>query len=92
MTEINHAEGTEFAKVITKIIMKESIIIHFRTMEIGENIKIIIQTNIGMKISMIVIDLMIQIIPKVEIGHMTETNHIVETGHIVEIGTIHKNT
>ena len=75
--------------------MKESIIVHFRTMEIGENIKIIIKTIIGMKISMIVIDLMIQIILMVEIGHMTETHHIVETrttlentkktGHTLEI-------
>ena len=45
-----------------------------------------------MKISMIVIDLMIQIIPKVEIGHMTEMIYIVETGHILETGTIAKNT
>ena len=61
-------------------------------MEKGENIKIIIKTSIGMKISMIVIDLMIQIIPKVEIGHMTETGHIAGRGHIVETVTIHKNT
>ena len=37
VTKINHAEGTDHQS-ITKIIMKESIIIHFRTMEIGENI------------------------------------------------------
>ena len=37
MTEINHAEGID-CQNITKIIMKESIIIHFRTIEIGENI------------------------------------------------------
>ena len=53
------------------MIMKESIIIHFRTMEIGENIKIVIKTSIGMKISMIVIDLMIWIIPIVETHHET---------------------
>ena len=35
MTKISHAEGTD-CQGITKIIMKESIIIHFRTMEIGE--------------------------------------------------------
>ena len=64
------------------MIMKETIIIHFRTMEIEENIKIVMKTSIGMKISMIVIDHMIQIIPNVEIGHMTETGHIVETGTI----------
>ena len=52
----------------------------------GENIKIVIKTSIGMKISMVLIDPMIQIIHKVEIGHMTET------GHIVEIGTTPKNT
>ena len=94
MTEINHAKGIDHQS-ITKMIMKESIIAHFRTMEIGENIKISIKTNIGMKIPMIVIDLMIQIILMVEIGHMTETGHIVETGttpentketgHILEI-------
>ena len=52
--------------------MKESIIIHFRTMEIRENIKRAIKTSIGMKISMIVIDLI-------------WTTLLVETGHIVEI-------
>ena len=85
MTEINHTEGID-CQSITKMIMKESIIIHFRTMEIGEIIKIIIRTNIGMKISMIVIDLMIWIILMVEIWHMTDT------GHIVETGTTPKNT
>ena len=49
-------------------------------MEIGEDINIIIKTSIGMKISMIVIDLMIHLILMVERGHMTETGHIVETG------------
>ena len=77
MTKINHADGTDCQGII-KIIMKESIIIHFRPMEIGENIKRVIKTSIGMKISMIVMDLMIQIIPQVEIGHMTETGHILE--------------
>ena len=72
MTEISHAEGADHLS-ITKMIMEESIIIHFRTMEIRENIKRVIKTSIGMKISMIVIDLIIQIIL------------IVETGHIVEI-------
>ena len=72
---------------ITKMIMKESIIVHFRTMEIEENIKIIIKTSIGMKISMVVIDLMIQIILIVDIGHMTETDHTIKIGHIVETGT-----
>ena len=38
MTKISHAEGTDHQD-ITKIIMKESIIIHFKTTEIGENIK-----------------------------------------------------
>ena len=80
MTKINHAEGTDHQS-ITKIIMKESIIIHFRTMEIGENIKMVIKTNIGMKISMIVIDLMIWMILMVEIGHIVETGHIVEIDH-----------
>ena len=79
VTEINYAKGMD-CQSITKITMKKSITVHFRTMEIGENIKIIIKTSIGMKISMIMIDPMIWIIPKVEIGHMTETGHIVETG------------
>ena len=79
MTEINHAEGIDLQN-ITKMIMKESIIVHFRAMEIGENTKIIIKTNIGMNFSMIMIDLMIWIILMVEIGHTTETGHIVETG------------
>ena len=74
MTEINHAEGRD-CQSITKMIMKESVIIHFRTMEIGENIKIVIKTSIGMKISMIVIDLMIWIILIVETGHIVETDH-----------------
>ena len=34
MTKINHSEGTDHQS-ITKLIMKESINIHFRTMEIG---------------------------------------------------------
>ena len=79
MTKVNCAEGTNHQS-ITNIIMKESIIIHFRTMEIGENIKIIMKTNKGIKFSMIVIDLMIWIILMVEIGHVVETGHIVETG------------
>ena len=94
MTEKNHAKGID-CQSITKMIMKESIIVHFRTVEIGENIKIIIKTSIGMKISMIVIDLMIWIILMVEIGNMTETGHTVgtgttpentkETGHTLEL-------
>ena len=79
MTEINHAKGID-CQSITKMILKGRIIVHFRTMEIGENIKIVIRTNIGMRISMVVTVLI------VEIGHMTET------GHIVETGTTPKNT
>ena len=85
MTEINHAKVIDHQS-ITKMIMKESIVMHFRTMEIGENIKIIIKSSIEMKTSMMVIDLMIWIILMVENGHMTET------GHIVETGTTPKNT
>ena len=85
MTKINCVEGTDHQST-TKINMKESIIIHFRTMEIEENIKIIIKTSIGMKISMTMIKLMIWIILIVEIGHMTEM------GYIIETGTIPKNT
>ena len=77
MTEINYAEGID-CQNITKMVMKESIIAHFRTMEIGENIKIIMKISLGMKISMILIDPMIWMIHKVEIEHMTETGHIVE--------------
>ena len=84
MAEINHAKGIH-CQSITKMIMKESIIVHSRTMELGENIKIITKTSIGMKISMIVIDLMIWIILMVEIGHMTETGHMVEAGTSPEI-------
>ena len=73
MTEINHAEGRNH-QGITKLIMKESIIIHFSTMEIRENIKRVIKTSIGMKISMIVIDLTIWIILIVETGHIVETD------------------
>ena len=79
MTDRNHAKRID-CQSFTKIIMKKSIIIHFRTMEIGEYIKIIIMTNIGIKISMIMIDSMIWIILMAEIGHMTEAGHIVETG------------
>ena len=82
MTEINHAERIDHQSITKKRILKGSIMIHFRTMEIGENIK----TSIGIKISMIMIDLMIWITLKVEIGHMTVT------GHIVETGTAPKNT
>ena len=71
MTEINHAEGRD-CQSTTKMIMKEIIIIHFRTMEIGENIKRVIKTSIGMKISMIVIDLMMWTILMVETGHIVE--------------------
>ena len=74
MTKINHAEGTDHQS-ITKIIIKGSIITHFRTMEIGENIKIIIKTNIGMKFSMVVLDLMIWMILMVEICHIVEIDH-----------------
>ena len=49
MTKIRHAEGTDHQD-ITKIIMKESIIMHFKTIEIGENIKKVIKTSIGKKI------------------------------------------
>ena len=45
---------------------RDRIIVLFRTMEIGENIKIIIKTNIGLKSSTIEIDL------------MTKMSHIVE--------------
>ena len=42
MTEINHAEGRD-CQGITEMTIKESIIIHFRTMEIGENIRRVIK-------------------------------------------------
>ena len=81
MTKINCEEGTD-CQSTTKINMKESIIIHFRIMEIGENIKIIIKNYIRMKIYMT----MINPIWTVLLGHMTET------GYIIETGTIPKNT
>ena len=71
MTEINHAQRRDW-QGFTKMIIKESIIIHFRTMEIRENIKIVIKTSIGMKISMIVIDLMAWIILMVVTGHIID--------------------
>ena len=70
MTEINHVKGID-CQSITKMIMKESIIAHFKTMEIGENIKIFIKTNIGMKSSMIEIDYMIEMILIVKIDCKT---------------------
>ena len=79
MIEINYAEGIDHQS-IAKMTMKKSITMHFRAMEIEENIKILIKTSIAMRISMILIDPMIQMIYKVEIGQMTETGHIVETG------------
>ena len=42
------------------------------------------KTGIGMKISMIVINPIIQTVLIVEIGHMTETGYIIETGTIPE--------
>ena len=48
MIEINYAKGIDHQS-ITKIIMEWSITIHFRTMEMGKNIKIILKTSIGMK-------------------------------------------
>ena len=54
---------------ITKMVIKRRTITISRTREIGENIKITIKTNIGVKISMIVIDPVIQMIHIVEIGH-----------------------
>ena len=75
MTEINCVEGIDHQS-ITKITTKEKIIIHFSTMEIGENIKIIIKTNIGIRISMIVMDPMIWMILTVEKGHIVEIDHV----------------
>ena len=51
MTGMNHTEGIDHQS-ITKMIMKESIITHFRTMEVEEIINIIIRTN--MKESIII--------------------------------------
>ena len=84
---IIHFRTTEAGEIIIIIIwtnMKEGFIIHFRTMDIGQNIKIVMKTGIGMKISIIVIDLMIQIIVQVEIGHMTETGHIIDRDYSQE--------
>ena len=91
MKEIGPIVGIDH-KNTTKMTIEEKIIALFGTMEIGENIKIIIGTNIGIKISMIVIDPMIQIILMEEIGHMTETDHTIGRGHIVETRTTPENT
>ena len=71
MTEINHANRIDHQDT-TKMTIKERIIALFRTMEIGENIKIIIKTNIEMKSSTTEIDLMTEMIHIVEIGLMVE--------------------
>ena len=91
MKEIGLFAGIDYENT-TKMTIEEIIIALFRTMEIGENIKIIIKTNIGIKISMIVIDPMIQIILMAEIEHMTETDHTIGIGHIVETRTTPTNT
>ena len=85
MKEIGPIEGID-CQSIMEITMKKSITMHFRTMEIEENIQIIIKTSIGMNISAIIIDPIVQIILMIEIQHMTET------GHIVERGTTPQNT
>ena len=73
MKEIGPIAGKDCQNT-TKMIIKDRIIVLFRTMEVGENRKIIIiRTNIGTEISI------------VEIDHMTEMIHIVEIGLIVEI-------
>ena len=66
MKEIGPIAGID-CKNTTKMIIKERIIVLFRTIEIGENIKIIVRTNIGMKSSTIEIYLMIEMSHIVEI-------------------------
>ena len=81
---IIHFRTMEVGEIINIIIgtsMKEGFIIHFRTLEIEKILKIVMKTSIGMKISMIVIDLMIWMILMVEIGHIVETGYIVEIDH-----------
>ena len=79
------------------MIMKESIIAHFRTMEIGENTKMVIKTNIGMimKESIIAhfrtmeIGENTKIIIKTKIGmkfSMIMTDHMIWIILMVEIG------
>ena len=91
-----------------KMTIERRIIAISKTREIGENIKTIIKTNIGInckitmkeivpiaetdhivetdhRISMIVIDPMVQMIHIAEMGYMTETNHTIRIGHIAEI-------
>ena len=66
MKEIGPMVGID-CQYTTKMTIKERIIVLFRTIEIGQNIKIIIKTNIRMKSSMIEIDLMTEMILIVEI-------------------------
>ena len=77
MKEIGPMVGIDCQNT-TKMTIKERIIALFRTMERGENIKIIkiiiIRTNVRIKFYMI------------EIDHMTEMIHVVEIGLLVEIG------
>ena len=72
MKEIGPMVGIDHQDT-TKMTIEERIIALFRTMEIGENIKIIIKTNIGMKSSTIEIDLMTEMILIVEIDCKTTT-------------------
>ena len=93
MTKISHAEGTDH-QGITKMIMEESIIIHFRTMEIRENIKRIIKTSIGKKT--INIREGLEIIMKISmrtgmIGRNMNTNTEMKTTIWAEIG-LEKNS
>ena len=54
-------------------------------MVVGKDIKIVMKTSIGMKISMKVIDPMIGTVLIIKKDYMAEMIHIVETGNIVEI-------
>ena len=79
-------EVGEIINIIIGTNMKEGFIIHFGTMEIEKILKIVMNTSIGMKISMTMINPMIWTVLIIEIGH------IIETGHMIETGTSSKNT
>ena len=83
------------------MIINESFIIHFRTMEIGENIKIIIRTNmkesiiihfrtmeIGEIIKIIIRTSIGMKISMIVIGPIVQIILMVEIGHMTETGHI----
>ena len=87
VTEINHAKGID-CQSIKKMIMKESIIAHFRTMEIGNRRKYKDHYKDKYRDENFYDS---------DRSYDTDNSHgrdrhMTETGHIVETGTTPKNT